>query len=87
MEQCPLPLINDIFANLSGGEKFSKIDLRQAYLQMEMNEQSKQMLTINTHKGLSVQPIDVRDFFSTNNLAESYGSSTAWYSENAVHVG
>ena len=52
VEQYPLPLINDIFAILAGGETFSKIDLRQAYLQMEMDEQSKQMLTINTHNGL-----------------------------------
>ena len=50
VEQYPLPLINDIFANFAGDEKFSQIDLRQAYLQMEMDEQSKQMLTINNHK-------------------------------------
>lgn len=50
--QYPLPRIEDIFASLSGGEHFSKIDLAQAYLQMEMDEQSKKFLTINTHKGL-----------------------------------
>lgn len=33
-------------------QKFSKIDLRQAYLQMELAEESKKLLTINTHKGL-----------------------------------
>ncbi|XP_026065967.1 uncharacterized protein K02A2.6-like [Carassius auratus] len=50
--QYPLPRIEDIFASLSGGEHFSKIDLAQAYLQMEMDEKSKKFLTINTHKGL-----------------------------------
>ncbi|XP_053728751.1 uncharacterized protein K02A2.6-like [Synchiropus splendidus] len=35
-----------------GGEKFSKIDLAQAYLQMEVEESSREFLTINTHKGL-----------------------------------
>ncbi|KAL9967300.1 hypothetical protein ACROYT_G025499 [Oculina patagonica] len=51
-EQYPLPRIEDIFAKLSGGQKFSKIDLRQAYHQLEMEEVSKKYLTINTHMGL-----------------------------------
>lgn len=51
-EQYPLPLIDDLFAGLSGGQKFSKIDLSQAYLQMHVEEQSREMLTINTQKGL-----------------------------------
>ncbi|CAC5358317.1 unnamed protein product [Mytilus coruscus] len=52
VDQYPLPRIDNIFASLSRGEKFSKIDLRQAYLQLEMNEESKKYLTINTHRGL-----------------------------------
>ncbi|XP_034157776.2 LOW QUALITY PROTEIN: uncharacterized protein K02A2.6-like [Pangasianodon hypophthalmus] len=52
VEQYPLPRIEDIFATLSGGRHFSKIDLAEAYLQMEMEEDSKVLLTINTHKGL-----------------------------------
>ena len=51
-EQYPLPRIEDIFANLAGGKHFSKLDLRQAYHQMEVTEESKKFLTINTHKGL-----------------------------------
>ncbi|XP_060782844.1 uncharacterized protein K02A2.6 [Neoarius graeffei] len=47
-----LPRIEDIFASLAGGQHFSKIDLAQAYLQMEMDAESKKYLTINTHKGL-----------------------------------
>ena len=38
--------------NLAGGKHFSKLDLRQAYHQMEVTEESKKFLTINTHKGL-----------------------------------
>ena len=52
VEQYPLPRIEEIFASLAGGEKFSKLDLRQAYLQMEVEENSRPLLTINTHKGL-----------------------------------
>ena len=51
-EQYPLPRIEDIFANLAGGKHFSKLDLRQACHQMEVTEESKKYLTINTHKGL-----------------------------------
>ena len=52
VDQYPLPKIDDIFASLAGGKHFSKIDLRQAYLQMEMDDESKSLLTLNTHKGL-----------------------------------
>jgi hypothetical protein len=37
----PLPRIEDIFAHLAGGKKFSKIDLRHAYHQIELEEESK----------------------------------------------
>jgi hypothetical protein len=42
----------DIFAHFAGGKKFSKIDLRQAYHQIELEEESKKYLTINTSMGL-----------------------------------
>nr|XP_025043376.1 uncharacterized protein K02A2.6-like [Pelodiscus sinensis] len=51
-EQYPLPRIDDIFAGLAGGQRFSKIDLSQAYLQMQVDEESQELLTIVTHKGL-----------------------------------
>ena len=53
-EQYPLPKVTDIFANLSGGQRFSKIDLTQAYHQMELDDESKKLLVINTHKGLFI---------------------------------
>ena len=52
VDQYPLPKIQDIFASLAGGQRFTKIDLRQAYNKLEMNDNSKSYLTINTHKGL-----------------------------------
>lgn len=48
-EQYPLPRI---FATPSGGQFFSNIDLVVAYLQIEIEEDSKEFLTINTHKAL-----------------------------------
>lgn len=52
VDQYPLPHLDDIFAALAGGKHFSKIDLKQAYLPLPVEESSKQYLTINTHKGL-----------------------------------
>ncbi|KAL6455395.1 hypothetical protein MHYP_G00361710 [Metynnis hypsauchen] len=51
-EQYPLSVIEDLFAGLAGGKKFSKIDLCQAYLQMHVEESSQKYLTITTHRGL-----------------------------------
>ncbi|KAJ8049344.1 hypothetical protein HOLleu_02051 [Holothuria leucospilota] len=48
----PLPTAEGIFATLPGGRVFSKIDLTNAYQQLELTERSKELLTVNTHKGL-----------------------------------
>ena len=52
VEQYPLPKPQDLFATLSGGEKFTKLDLHQAYLQLQLEEESRKYVTINTHRGL-----------------------------------
>lgn len=50
----PLPTTDELFATMADGEKFSKIDLTQAYeyLQLEVRPEDSHLLTINTHKGL-----------------------------------
>ncbi|XGW22263.1 hypothetical protein V3C99_004908, partial [Haemonchus contortus] len=40
------------FTKLNGGRYFSQLDLAEAYLQLEVDDDSKQLLTINTHRGL-----------------------------------
>ena len=35
-----------------GGEKFTKLDMSQAYQHLQLDDESKQYTTINTHKGL-----------------------------------
>jgi len=52
VEHYPQPRREDLFACLAGGKSFSKIDLANAYLQMEVEDDSMQYLTINTPKGL-----------------------------------
>ena len=48
----PVPKTEDLLATLNGGERFTKLDLRQAYMQLELDENSQEYLTVNTHKGL-----------------------------------
>ena len=52
VDQYPLPRVEDLMSQLSGGQKFSKIDLSQAYQQVQLDEASRKFVTINTHKGL-----------------------------------
>ncbi|XP_052767906.1 uncharacterized protein K02A2.6-like [Mya arenaria] len=51
-EQYPIPNTEDLFATLAGGQKFTKLDLSQAYSQLEVDKDSEQLLTVNTSKGL-----------------------------------
>ena len=50
----PLPSIDDLFASLSGGQTFTKLDLAHAYLQVPLHAESKKFTTINTHRGLFI---------------------------------
>jgi len=59
VDKYPLPKPRDIFATLAGGEKFTKLDLREVYLQCPVDKHSREILTLNTHKGL----------YTTNRLA------------------
>ena len=55
LEQYPLPRLEDLLVKLGKGykgKKWSKIDLIHAYNQMLLDDESRQLLTINTHKGL-----------------------------------
>lgn len=61
----PLPKLDDILTSLAGGKVFCTLDLSSAYTQLELSEESKKILVINTHKGL----------FATNRLP--FGVSSA----------
>lgn len=52
VDKHPLPTIDELFTSMSGGDKFSKIDLTKAYLQLEVRKEDRYLLTLNTHKGL-----------------------------------
>ena len=48
----PLPTTEDLFAQIAGGQVFSKLDMAQAYQQLTLDEDSKKLLVVNTPRGL-----------------------------------
>ncbi|CAG2214143.1 unnamed protein product [Mytilus edulis] len=52
LDNYPIPKTEDLYATLGGGQEYTKLDLNQAYQQIELDEDSKRYVTINTHKGL-----------------------------------
>ena len=52
LEKYPIPRIEDLFATLGEGKSYTKLDMTQAYQQIELDEESKSYTVINTHKGL-----------------------------------
>lgn len=48
----PIPKLDDLYTKLAGGQTFTELDLSHAYEQMLVDEDSKEFLTISTHKGL-----------------------------------
>jgi hypothetical protein len=51
-ERHPTPTIDDLQDRLNGCTVFSKIDLRQGYLQLELDAESRDITTFATHMGL-----------------------------------
>ncbi|XP_011858817.1 PREDICTED: uncharacterized protein K02A2.6-like [Vollenhovia emeryi] len=48
----PLPTPESIFATLSGNDTFSTLDLTEAFLQIEFDDEAKDLMAVNTHRGL-----------------------------------
>lgn len=52
MDSFPLPHMDDIFSNMSGATVFSTIDLANAYHQVLLAEESRDLTAFITHEGL-----------------------------------
>ena len=52
LDRYPIPWVEDLFAKLAGGKAFTKLDLSQTYLQVPLDEESRKLVVVNTHKGL-----------------------------------
>ena len=51
-EDYPIPDLETIFHNLDGASYFGKVDLSDAYYQIELDEEAEDICTINTSQGL-----------------------------------
>jgi hypothetical protein len=71
IDQYPLPKPSDLFTRLNGGQEFTKIDFSEAYLQIEVDDDAKKLLVINTTKGL----------FSFNRLPFGVASAPAIFQQ------
>lgn len=49
---CPLPIPEDIFTNVNGGICLAKLDQAEAYFQIKVSPGSRNLLTLNAHRGL-----------------------------------
>jgi transposase InsO family protein len=52
VDQFPIPTPEIVFNAMANGVKFTKVDLRCAYQQLELDDPSQELVTINTLKGL-----------------------------------
>lgn len=50
----PIPRIEEVYAALQGGKRFTKLDFSQAYNQLELTENTKKLLAWSTHKGIFI---------------------------------
>uniref|UniRef100_A0A5S6QNL9 RNA-directed DNA polymerase n=1 Tax=Trichuris muris TaxID=70415 RepID=A0A5S6QNL9_TRIMR len=48
----PLPTLDEAFSALAGATCFTKLDLRNAYMQVPVDQASADILTVNTQRGL-----------------------------------
>ena len=52
LDRYPIPRVEDLLATLAGGKSFTKLDISQAYQQLVLDEKSKDLVVVNTHRGL-----------------------------------
>ncbi|XP_043496413.1 uncharacterized protein K02A2.6-like [Polistes fuscatus] len=90
----PLPLIDEIIAKVGHGKIFTVLNLKNAFLHLEVDEKSKELLTINTHKGLfryNILPfgIGVAPTLFQEQLDKILSGldNTAWYMDDINVIG
>ena len=52
MDQYPIPKIDELLFTLARDITFTHLDMSQTYQQLKLDGQSKEIVTLNTHKGL-----------------------------------
>ena len=69
----PIPKIRDLFAKVARAKKFSILDWSQAYQQVQLDEQSRKYVVINTHRGLFQYNCLLYGIASAPGIFQQYG--------------
>ena len=72
LDNYPIPKMEDFLATLGGGKKLTKLDMSQAYQQLQLDHESKRYTTFNTRTGL----------FQCNRLPNGISSSPDIFQRN-----
>ena len=51
-EYFPVPSMEEVIYAMSWGQKFTKLDLIKAYHQILLDDESQELVTVSTHRGL-----------------------------------
>ena len=73
IHQYSLPALEDFFTKINGGTCFAKLDLADAYLQMEVDEDFKTFLSSNTQGPISISLPSIWCQVSTSNFSTNNG--------------
>ena len=75
----PLPTSEEIFSKLNGSKVFLKIDLSEAYLQVQVEEECTKYLTIHTHRGLyQLRQLPFGLKVAPKSISANYGYNAFW---------
>ena len=77
LEQYPIPTFDELLHKLKSGVKYTKLDLSQAYHQLELAPESRKYTTINTTKGL----------YQYNRLTFGINSAVSIFQRTMVYCG
>ena len=78
LDRYPIPKIEDLFAKLVGGKRFTKLNMSQVYQQIPLEECSKKLWSLIP----TAVCFNTTDYFSEyHQLLEYYGVSFKWNSQ------
>ena len=75
LDNYPIPKVENLFTKLQGGKSFTKLDIHQAYQQLELADESKKYVVISTHKAFPIHKVTLRDSVSTWYVSACDGES------------
>ena len=68
LDQYPIPKVQDLFAELAGGQSFTKLDLSQAYQQICLSEESKKYVNQHQQGTLPLQLVAIWSIYGPSNI-------------------